>query len=224
MAFPPVEPARAVLNEVWAYMNSHKHEGNTFGGELTDYSGVECQAACTPLELPPIAECVLSTDAGWTGSEQRSRKAYAIKWQGGTIMHRLSTIHACMPSSFMAEAEALHDGVEAGDYVVDALVEFGHLGSSEVLTLGDNEGLVKTVRLKAKGGSKFHRRKITIICERLERKRYNVRHISTEQMPVDFMTKLIGKKKHRASIKYLYNLGNLVANGVPAPAEPSIVD
>ena len=111
---------------------------------------------------------------------------------------------------------SLHDGVEAGDYVVDALIEFGHMGSSEVLTLGDNEGLVKTVRLKAKGGSKFHRRKITIICERLERKRYNVRHISTEQMPVDFMIKLIGKKKHRASIKYLYNLSNLVTLGVAA--------
>ena len=76
---------------------------------------------------------------------------------------------------------------------------------------------MKTVRQRAKAGSKFHRRKIATICERIEKRRYEVRHISTEQMPVDFMTKLVGKKKHKKSIQFLYNLTNQVTRGVPLP-------
>eukprot|EP00966_Prymnesium_polylepis_P101126 2342037-Prymnesium_polylepis.1 len=120
------------------------------------------------LEEVPQAQCVLATDASWTGSEERSLKAYAVQWAGGTLMARLKSIHAIMPSSFMAEAEALHDGFEAGEYIKDALVEFGLMAPAATPALVDNGGLVKAAQLKAKGGSKLHRRKLGIILQHIK--------------------------------------------------------
>ena len=117
----------------------------------------------------------------------------------------------------MAEADALHDGMEAGDYITEGLVEMGLVARSAMLTLVDNEGLVKAAQLKAKGGSKLHRRKLGIILQHTHQRRYRVKHVTTDQMPVDFMTKLVGKKKLRASVRLLYNMSNQVKRPRPFP-------
>ena len=77
----------------------------------------------------------------------------------------------------------------------------------------DNEGLVKTVQEKAKGGNKMHRRKIGLILERLASRRYTVVHIPDTQQPVDFMTKLVAKAKLKKSINFLYNTSNATGPG-----------
>ena len=125
-------------------------------------------------------------------------------------MSRVSTIRAIMPSSFSAEAEALYEATEMGDYLGDALVEMDQIPESSTLVMQDNNGLVQTVQEKAKGGNKFHRRKIGLILERLASRRYQVVHISDPHQPVDFMTKLVSKAKLRKSIAFLYNLSNAV--------------
>ena len=62
----------------------------------------------------------------------------------------------------------MHDVIEYGNYIVDRIIEMGHLAQTDNLTLCDNEGLVKTLQLKAKGGSKLHRRKLGIILQNIE--------------------------------------------------------
>ena len=214
MSFPPEEPTRAVLDSVWCYAFVHRFSSrNSFGGKLAD----DDLSACldyAPLESVPHAERMLMTDATWSGSEERSLKMYAIKYMGGTIMRRVSTIHAIMPSSFMAEADALHEGVEAGNYVLDALVEFGQVAARAMLTLVDNKGLVDVCAEKSKGGSKLHRRKLGIILEQIkQQQKYTVRHCPDVQMPVDYMGKLVSARKMKASIDFLTNKANAVHAG-----------
>ena len=158
---------------------------------------------------------MLATDASWTGSEERSLKVYAVQWAGGTLMARLKSIHAIMPSSFMAEADALHDGFEAGEYIKDALVEFGLMAPAATPALVDNEGLVKTAQLKAKGGSKLHRRKLGIILQHIKEGKFKVLHTPDKSMPVDFMSKLVSARKLRMSVDRLYNTSHRVSMGVP---------
>ena len=130
-------------------------------------------------------------------------------------MHRLKSIHAIMPSSFMAEGDALHDGFEAAIYIKEALVEFGLMAPAATPALVDNEGLVKTAQLKAKGGSKLHRRKIGIILQHIDENKFKVFHTPDKSMPVDFMSKLVSAKKLRLSVDRLCNTGNKVVHGVP---------
>lgn len=218
MPYPPEQPAVAVLNRIWKYLYAQRHAlGNTFGGTLSDNREVSASAAYTPLEQVPTGERLFIADATWTGSQERSIKAYAIKWYGGTLSFGAKTIHAIMASSFSAEAEAVHDVVEYGNYLVDRLIEMGHLAQTANMTLCDNEGLVKTLQLKAKGGSKLHRRKLGIILQNIERERYKIAHISTHQMPVDMLTKLVSKKKVQQSLDFLYNTSNMVKHGVAMP-------
>ena len=215
MAYPELTPCDVMLRSVSEYMYANRFDGNTFGGELASAPTTEAAISLAPLDTVPSGERLLITDAGWTGSEERSQKAIAIKVMGGTIMHRIGSIHAIMPSSFSAEADALHDGFEMGNYINDGLVEFGLAGSSSFPAICDNEGLVKTAQEKSKGGSKLHRRKLGIILENTRDRRFKVSHVSTHQMPVDFLTKLIANKKVRASIDFLYNLANRALRGVP---------
>jgi hypothetical protein len=168
------------------------------------------------LEEVPQEQCLLATGASWTGSEMRSLKAFAVQWAGGTLMHRLKSIHAIMPSSFMAEGDALHDGFEAAIYIKEALVEFGLMAPAATPALVDNEGLVKTAQLKAKGGSKLHRRKIGNILQHINENKFKgVPYTGQASMPVDFMSKLVSAKKLRLSIDRLCNAGNKVVHGVP---------
>ena len=214
MSYPPAKESRVVLGSLWRYMYSNRFDSNTFGGEIAATHQLEAGVGFMPLESVPVAERILITDATWTGSEQRSLKAYAVKWAGGLILHRLTSIHAIMPSSFSAEAEALHDGFEAADYLTDTLVEMGQVAPSAMLSLSDNDGLVKTAQLRAKGGSKLHRRKLGIILAAVGKERFRVKHVDDAQMPVDFMTKLVSQPKLRKSIDYLYNTANAVKSAV----------
>ena len=50
-------------------------------------------------------------------------------------MARVSTIRAIMPSSFNAEAEALYEATETGDYIGDALCEMDQVPENSTLIL-----------------------------------------------------------------------------------------
>jgi hypothetical protein len=212
MSYPPVAECQVVIDGIWAYVWANRSDGNSFGGEL---SNVEITMGYKAIEEVPHAQCMLASDATWTGSEMRSLKVYAVQWAGGTLMARLKSIHAVMPSSFMAEADALHDGFEAGEYIKDALVEFGLMAPAAIPALVDNEGLVKTTQLKAKGGSKLHRRKLAIILQQIKENKFKVFHTPDKAMPVDFMSKLVSARKLRMSIDRLYNTAHRVTQGVP---------
>jgi hypothetical protein len=214
MAYPP-DVTHAVLKAMAAYAYANREICNTFGGpSARAEEKPTARVKLCPLDEPETmpGEAVVC-DATWTGDETKSLKATAIKWMGGTITAKVATIRAIMPSSFTAETEALYEATEVGDYIGDALTEMGQIPPNSTLVLQDNEGLVKTVQEKAKGGSKFHRRKIGLILERLSTRRYQVVHISDTQQPVDFMTKLVSKAKLRKSIYYLYNMAH-----APRPA------
>ena len=59
-----------------------------------------------------------------------------------------------------------------------SLSGMGHIAATAATALVDNEGLVKTLGLRAKGGSKFHRRKIATILERIDGMNgYAVKHV-----------------------------------------------
>ena len=122
-------------------------------------------------------------------------------------------IHFIVPSSFIGEADALHDAFEAGEYIKGGLQEMGAIETSALLSCVDNKGLVETAQQRAKGGSKLQRRKIGIILTKIKQGKFKVKHLPDKNMPVDFMTKLVAKKKLKASINFLYNLGNAVARG-----------
>jgi hypothetical protein len=212
MAYPPEAETEAVLKSLAAYAYANRGICNTFGGGPASV-GMQptARVKLSPLgDGEPTNVDALMSDATWSGDETKSLKAVAIKWGGGLVMARVSTIRAIMPSSFNAEAEALYEATETGDYIGDALCEMDQVPENSTLILQDNEGLVKTVQEKAKGGSKFHRRKIGLILERLASRRYQVVHINDPHQPVDFMTKLVSKIKLRKSINFLYNVSNAV--------------
>ena len=222
MACPDVLASRAVLNRVWRYLYANRHLGNTFSG--IDNGSNHHLTACvdaSPLEPVPDAHCILACDATWTGSEERSIKVWALQAFGGTIMHRAQSIHAIMPSSFMAEAEALHDALEAAEYLIDFFIEMGWFieGDDHVLTLVDNKGLVQTTARRAKGGSKLHRRKLGIILSHIDSGRYTITHVSDKHQRVDFLSKLVGKLKLADSVRVLYNTANAVTHPTPMPTE-----
>ena len=148
---------------------------------------------------------------------------WALQAFGGTIMHRAQSIHAIMPSSFLAEAEALHDALEAAEYLIDFFVEMGWFveGDDHVLALVDNKGLVQTAARRAKGGSKLHRRKLGIILAHLDTGRYTIHHIPDKHQRVDFLSKLVGKQKFAESIRTLYNTANAVKTPCPARLQPN---
>ena len=97
MPYPPEQPANEVIAQLWKYLYSQRHVlGNTFGGTLSDEYEVRASAAYTPLEQVPTSQRLFIADATWTGSQERSIKAFAIKWSGGTLSCGAKSIHAIM--------------------------------------------------------------------------------------------------------------------------------
>lgn len=138
-------------------------------------------------------------DADWAGSvdDRRSFTGYTFVWNGGAIAWESKKQRTVALSSTESEYMALGEAAKEAIYLTRFLSEFGIRNPKSVELFNDNLGAQKLAE-----NPLFHGRTKHIdvrhhfVRELVESGSIELKHISTDEMPADVLTKALPKPKH----------------------------
>jgi len=215
MARPPIPEAELVLKELYSYMymNAHADDGITYGGGGMANRDPLTAAVAGNFTLDGGAP--LNLEASADATFDNFELIGILITRGGAALHhsthKVGTIVTC---SMGSEAVA---NTRCGDLVTYVReIENGFGIPSELPTFVATDSLSHERvfnKLANANKSKAFLKQYIIMQQRAAAGICIVGHIPDEQMPADFLTKWIAKKKLLASLRYATNSAAFVPTG-----------
>ena len=204
MSSPPPEAydiARVVLLLMW----DERETGITFGGGgLTASPRLEgALGACIDLSEPAPAELIAHADATWG---DRNVYGLIITYAGAAILHAVKKISMIVDSSMEAESIGTSKAGESIAYAREILRAFGVPPAGPTIITTDNssnQSVASGVGCPTR--SKHFLRRYHVLRQRIRSAEVELRHVPDEEMPADFLTKWIPRKKLDISVRYATN-------------------
>ena len=227
MCFPPIGPliegqptvtaifaAKLVLEACY----DSRYDGITAGGPSVESSPrlvADLHAHLDMTAAPPLEPEIMG-DATWSALPH-DHYALAATYLGLLIKWRIKTLKTMSDSSMGAE---MHPTTEAGlqaEYISEVARAQGMPLEAPVIIATDSLSNALVSRRQGTTVLVRHQlRRWQALTARISRGLAKVVHLPDAEMPVDFLTKWVSKKKIDASVWYLTN----GANRVKHPAEP----
>ena len=236
MSCPPPEAA-VVADSLIVYAYKHRARGITYG--LSDDSK-SCSLAGTAFRLEQHsapAELSASADANAAGTS--TVYSNLLTYNGGSVLHATKNVGLAVTSTHDAESVATLKMAEWAVYARIALKALGVDPGGPTVIATDNLANERVCNnAKSASRSRHFLIRYAAVQRYIAQGDIAVQHIADEENPADFLTKWVGKKKLRASLRYTCNLPPEVhtpsmalnaqtsstdagAGGVRAPTDPN---